>query len=126
VNGLHGNPTFNLEAQMPKPNSRPPSAPVLPNMPEANTEAAAKSSSKRTSNRPIHELRHRNLRATIWKNDTTSGPMYNVTVSRMYRDNDQWRDSTSFGFDDLMNLAKLLFDAHTYIADLRERDRDGR
>ena len=32
--------------------------------------------------------------------------MYNVTVSRMYRDTEnKWKDSQSFGFDDLMNLA---------------------
>lgn len=48
--------------------------------------------------------------------------MYNVTLSRMYKDGDQWKDSQSFGFDDLMNLAKLLADAHTCISAFREKD----
>ncbi len=71
---------------------------------------------------PVREFRHRNLRATIWKNDTDKGFMYNVTMTRMYRDGTSWKDSQSFGFDDLMNLAKLLADAHTYISMLREKD----
>jgi hypothetical protein len=40
----------------------------------------------------------------------------------MYRDGEKWKDSQSFGFDELMNLAKLLADAHTYISVLRDRD----
>jgi hypothetical protein len=72
--------------------------------------------------RPVHEFRHRNVRATIWRNETDKGPMYNVTLSRMYRDGEQWKDSHSFGYDDLMNVAKLLADSHTYISSLREHD----
>ena len=69
------------------------------------------------ANRPVHEVRHRNIRATIWKNQTDKGAMYNVTVSRSYRTDDgKWHDSTSFAFGDLMNLAKALYDAHSAIA----------
>ena len=46
--------------------------------------------------RPVHEIRHRNIRATIWKNETAKGPMYNVTVSRSYRDESgEWHDVNS-------------------------------
>jgi hypothetical protein len=40
----------------------------------------------------------------------------------MYREREQWKDSQSFGFDDLMNLAKLLADAHSYVSMAREED----
>jgi hypothetical protein len=72
--------------------------------------------------KPVHEFRHRNVRATIWRNGMDKGPMYNVTLSRMYRDGEHWKDSHSFGYDDLMNVAKLLADSHTYISALRESD----
>jgi len=76
-------------------------------------------------NRPIHEIRHRNVRATIWKNPVQNGVMYNVTVSRSYRDdNNEWHDTNSFPFNDLMNLAKALSDAHTFIAELEARARE--
>ena len=74
-------------------------------------------------NLPVHTIRHRNIKATIWKNQTTKGPMYDVRITRSYRNGDEWRDTTSFGYDDLMNVAKLLADAHSYITALRENDR---
>jgi hypothetical protein len=86
-------------------------------------EAMPKQTPKKTENRPVHEIRHRNIRATIWRNDTAKGPMYNVTVSRSYRDGEQWKDSNSFAFDDLMNLAKALYDAHSAISNQIARDR---
>lgn len=79
---------------------------------------------KPADNHPVHEIRHRNIRATIWKNETPKGPMYNVTVSRSYRDDaGEWHDSSSFGFSDLMNLAKALYDAHSAIAAAIARER---
>lgn len=68
------------------------------------------------ANRPVHSIRHRRLKVAIWCNQTETGPMYNVTASRSYKTEDGWHESSSFSFDDLMNLAKLLADAHTYIA----------
>lgn len=77
-------------------------------------------------NRPFHEVRHRRIRATVWRNETRNGPMYSVTVSRSYRDEGGvWKDSHSFGFDDLMNLAKALYDAHSFISAQLARDRAG-
>jgi hypothetical protein len=75
------------------------------------------------NNRPFHEIKHRSIRATIWKNDTAKGPMYNVTVSRLFKDGQQWKDSHSFAFDDLMNLAKALYDAHSFISGQLAKDR---
>ena len=79
---------------------------------------------KPADNHPVHEIRHRNIRATIWKNETPKGPMYNVTVSRSYRDDaGEWHNTNSFGFSDLMNLAKALYDAHSAIATAVARER---
>ena len=91
-------------------------------MPKTTSKAPSSS-----DNRPVHEIRHRNIRAAIWKNDTAKGPMYNVTVSRSYQDDSgQWHDSNSFGFSDLMNLAKALYDAHSAIAAAIARERANR
>jgi len=38
-----------------------------------------------------------------------------VTVSRLYKDGDDWKDSTSFGRDDLPLVAKVADQAHSYI-----------
>jgi len=71
-------------------------------------------------NRPIHTVRHRSLKATIWCNQTEKGVLYNVIVTRSYRDKEtsQWRDTHSIGYDDLMNVAALMYEAHAFISSL--------
>ena len=81
----------------------------------------------RSSNRPVHAIRYGTIRAAIWRNvvdlGAASREMYSVTFSRSYRDSDnQWKDSVSFGPDDLLVLAKAADDAHSWIA--RERTRE--
>jgi hypothetical protein len=80
-------------------------------MPENNTS---------NTNRPAHTVRHRGIKAVVWLNQTDKGPMHNVTLSRVYRDGEEWKESRSMGFDDLMTAAKALFDAHTWISQQRE------
>ncbi len=77
------------------------------------------------SNKPVHTLRHRSLKATVWRNETRTGPMYNVALVRSYREEDVWHDTHSFGYDDLMNAAKLLYDAHSFITAQRAQDGAG-
>lgn len=65
--------------------------------------------------KPVHQVRMGRIRAAIWLNNTEAGPRHNVTVSRLYRDGDQWRDSASFGREDLPVLVKVCDRAHTWI-----------
>jgi len=69
-------------------------------------------------NRPVHVVRLRNIRAAIWANETEAGLRYNATVTRLYKDGEQyWRTSDSFGRDDLLLLAKVVDLAHTWISE---------
>jgi len=65
--------------------------------------------------RPVHEIRMGRVRAAIWENDTQNGTRHNVTFSRLYRDGEQWKDSSSFGRDDLPLLAKVADQVHTWV-----------
>jgi hypothetical protein len=65
--------------------------------------------------RPIHEIRMGRVRAAIWENDTQNGTRHNVTFSRLYRDGEQWKDSSSFGRDDLPLLVKVADQVHSWI-----------
>ena len=79
------------------------------------------------ANKPVHTVRHRSIKATIWRNETSNGPMYNVTVSRAFRDEGgEWKDSHSIGYDDLMNVAALMYEAHAYISELRAQENKAR
>ncbi len=69
----------------------------------------------KTKDKPVHELRIGAIKAAIWKNDVTGGVRYNVTFSRLYRDEDQWKSTDSFGRDDLLVLGKVADQAHSWI-----------
>lgn len=67
------------------------------------------------ANKPVHEIRLGRIKAAIWENETQNGTRHNVTVTRLYKDGEQWKDSASFGRDDLPVLAKVLDRAHDWI-----------
>jgi hypothetical protein len=66
-------------------------------------------------NKPVHEIRLGRIRAAVWENSTDNGTRHNVTVTRLYHDGESWKDSTSFGRDDLPVVAKVLDRAHSWI-----------
>ncbi|MCI0457458.1 MAG: hypothetical protein L0Z62_10855 [Gemmataceae bacterium] len=65
--------------------------------------------------RPAHEVRLGRIKATIWSNTSETGTWYNVTLSRTYREGDEWKSSASFGRDDLLVVAKVADLAHSWI-----------
>ncbi len=67
------------------------------------------------SDKPVHEVRLGRIKAAIWANATQNGTRHNVTLSRIYKDGDDWKDSTSFGRDDLPLLVKVADQCHDWI-----------
>lgn len=66
--------------------------------------------------KPTHEIRLGRIRAAIWANEADKGQVwFNVTVSRLYKDGDQWRDASAFGRDDLPIVAKVADMAYAWI-----------
>ena len=73
--------------------------------------------------KPIHEIRLSRVKAAVWQNTTDNGVFYNVTVSRLYRDGDQWKWSDSFGRDELPLLASVANQAwHWILQKQQEQD----
>ena len=56
------------------------------------------------------------ISASIWRQDTDKGPMYNVTFQRSYRDGENWKTSTSFGRNNLLVLSLIAARAFEWIA----------
>jgi hypothetical protein len=65
--------------------------------------------------KPIHEIRIGAIKAAIWENTHENITRHNVTVSRLYKDGDEWKSTDSFGRDDLPLLCKVSDHAHTWI-----------
>ena len=70
----------------------------------------------RNSN-PAAELKIGAVKATIWENEVGGITQHNVTFSRIYRDVGQWKTMHSFGFKNLLTLAKIADQAHTLITE---------
>ena len=60
-----------------------------------------------TKQKPIHEIRLGRVRATIWENSGEKGIYPKVTFSKLYKKDDKWQDTASFGREDLLLLAEV-------------------
>ena len=52
-----------------------------------------------TNNKPVAELRIGTVKATVWENEVGGITRHNVIFSRLYRDEEQWKTTHSFGFE---------------------------
>lgn len=65
--------------------------------------------------KPAHVIRFGRIKAAIWANESANGTWYSVQVCRVYKDGDEWKQTDSFGRDDLPLVCKALDHAHTWI-----------
>src|SRR5438552_13536946 len=65
--------------------------------------------------KPVFEVRLGRIKAAIRANETDNGTRNNVTITRLYKDGDEWKTSTSFGREELPLVAKIADMAHTWI-----------
>jgi hypothetical protein len=77
--------------------------------------------SKPNGNVPVATLRNRRIKAAIWENHGPKGDFYSVTIVRSFKQGDEWRDSHSFSHNELLIVAKLMYDAHTAISAMLEK-----
>lgn len=93
-------------------------------MPQSTTSP---NKSDKAANRPAQTIRYGAVRAAIWRNIVdhvnASRTIYSVTFSRSYKDGqNNWKETGSFGFDDLLLLAKAADESHSWIARQRSAD----
>jgi hypothetical protein len=77
--------------------------------------------------KPAHKLRNGVLQVTIWRNSGDKGNWYSVVPTRSYKQGeDTWKETDSLNFDDLLPMAKLFDDAHTWIMHQQQADTKAR
>ena len=76
--------------------------------------------------KPAHKIRNGALQVTIWRNSGEKGSWHSVTSSRGYKQGDDWKETDSLNFDDLLAMAKLLDLAHTWIMHQQQADAKAR
>jgi hypothetical protein len=65
--------------------------------------------------KPVYELRHGLLKVRVWRKRTRSGIRHTISVIRLFRNGDVWKESTRFGREDIPLIRLLLEKAHTWI-----------
>ena len=81
----------------------------------ANNQRTQQPRQNDAKTKPDHEVRLGRIKAAIWANETDNGVRHNVTITRLYKDGDEWKTSTSFGREELPLVAKVADLAHTWI-----------
>ena len=79
------------------------------------TPTSQESKAEAAPNRKPHEIRMGRIKAAIWQNETDNIIRYNVTFGRLFKDGESWKQTESFGRDDLPVLAKVADQAHSFI-----------
>jgi hypothetical protein len=70
---------------------------------------------KTSSSQPVHKIRHGAVSASIWRLETDKGSLFNVTFQRSYKDGDEWKNSTSFGRNNLLVVSLIAARAFEWI-----------
>ena len=60
------------------------------------------------SNQPLKRIKIGLITATVWGNEKENGgTRYSIDIVRNYKKDDQWKETSSFGIDDLPVVAKV-------------------
>ena len=65
--------------------------------------------------KPTTEIRRGLIKARIWQRTSKNGVRYSLSVVRLFRNGDQWKESTRLGRDDIPLVRLLLDEAHTWM-----------
>ncbi len=65
--------------------------------------------------KPVWELRRGLIKVRVWQRRSKSGVRYSLSVVRLFRNGDQWKESTRLGRDDIPLVRLVLDEAHTWM-----------
>jgi hypothetical protein len=87
-------------------------------MPSKTAQPASPTKPASSAKLPVKTFRLGRIKAAVWENEADQKKFYNVTFARTYLDEGRnFHDTDSFGRDDLLLVAKLADQAHTFIFD---------
>lgn len=76
------------------------------------------STSTTATNRPAQTYRSGAVQAAVWKNEPAAGGSYfSLTLSRSYKQADDWKSTASFSTRDLLDLRRVLTSAEQFISE---------
>ena len=64
---------------------------------------------------PRLEIRRGLIKVRIWQRRSKNGVRYALSVVRLFRNGDQWKESTRLGRDDIPLVRLVLDEAHAWL-----------
>ena len=65
--------------------------------------------------KPAWEIRRGLIKVRIWQRKSQKGVRFSLTVVRLFRNGDQWKESTRLGRDDIPLVRLVLDEAYTWM-----------
>jgi hypothetical protein len=65
--------------------------------------------------KPAFEIRRGLIKVRVWQRRSKNGWRYSLSVVRLFRNGDQWKESTRLGRDDIPLVRLVLDEAHTWM-----------
>jgi hypothetical protein len=85
--------------------------------PEENTSA---------NRRPVENIRHGTVEIAIWRNQGENGVFHTASAPAIrYKEGEEWKEGSSFGRHDLLDLAEAAREAALKIRDLQKSRSQG-
>ena len=76
-----------------------------------NSSGGSENRSSSKAERPVDEIRFGRCKVVVWVNQTKNGEMLSFVPTRLYRDGEEWKESSSFGVADLLPMAEAFREA---------------
>lgn len=92
-------------------------------MPQSNAQRAEPEDETTStfSKRPVDTVRVGNVEIPIWRNEGTKGEFFSGGIpSIRYKDGEEWKDGTSYGRHDLLDLAEAARETAMKIRDMQK------
>jgi hypothetical protein len=97
-------------------------------MPRNNSVAsqvpASSSASVPDANKPVERFHEGSVHVSIWEKSGPKGSFRTASFQLRYRDEEEWRTSTSYGLGDIANLEKAAREAHARISSWQREARN--
>ena len=65
--------------------------------------------------KPALEIRRGLIKVRIWQRRSKNGVRYSLSAVRLFRNGDQWKESTRLGRDDIPLVRLVLDEAYTWM-----------
>lgn len=73
-------------------------------------------------NKPVQEVKIGAVKATIWPNESPRGTRHSVTPAHLFINGEHWKQSGTFGRDDMLVVAKAADAAFDWIVENQKRE----